>query len=695
MIRSMGRDALEAVELEVIEAADGAEALERFNDARPDLVLLDVTMPELDGFDVCREIRRSPSGTDIPIVIMTASDRMDSVRSAYEAGATDFATKPINWVVLAERVRYMLRMSQAVGELRQSREVLAEAQEQARIGSFEIDDHDVVHGSPEFWRLYGLEVESGGVELESLIQCVDAEDRGAVREGLARCRGSEEPLCLDHGVRGGEVRHVHLRASVRTDTAQARASLRGTAQDITERRRSEEEIRFLAFHDSLTRLGNRRLFADRLNFALAQLRRTQTTAAVLFLDIDHFKRVNDSLGHGAGDGLLVSVADRLRHCVRDSDCVSRDVGEQVGSMVSRFGGDEFLIGLCAINSADEAMATAQRILEQFERPVCIGDESIVISASIGIAIAPQDGRDVDTLIRNADVAMYHAKDSGRGRAEFYDVAMALDIGADLQLEADLRAGIDQEQLYVHYQPTVELEGGRISGFEALVRWNHPERGVVPPDRFIPLAESAGLIDRIGEFVLRDACRLLRSWEDAGLPRVRVAVNVSPKQLASPDFSERFRAIIEDARVPSRQLEVELTETAMVENPEQTVRSLEALRGIGLRVSLDDFGTGYSSLSHLREFPLDTVKIDRSFIRNLPDDDDDAAVTDAILFMARALGLRVVAEGVETEEQFEFLRERGCAEAQGYYLRPPVCEREATELLRSESILRGVEHKPED
>jgi diguanylate cyclase (GGDEF)-like protein len=697
MIRALGRDALEALELEVIEAADGAEAVERFRDAHPDLVLLDVNMPEMDGFAVCLEIRRSPSGADTPIVIMTASDRMDSVRRAYEAGATDFATKPLNWTVVAERVRYMLRMGRVVGELRQSREALAEAHQQARIGSFELDDHGVVQASPEFWRLYGLEVDDGRSDLERLIHCVHGEEREAVRDGLARCRASGEALQLDHRVRGnaGGERHIHLRASIRTGTMGTDGCLRGTAQDITERRRSEQEIRFLAFHDSLTRLGNRRLFIDRLRFALAQLRRSRQMAAVLFLDLDHFKRINDTLGHKAGDQFLVRVADRLRHSVRDSDCVSRDVHEQMGPTVSRFGGDEFLIALCGIESEDEATLVAQRILEQLQRPVRIENESIVIGASIGIAIAPKDGRDVDTLIRNADVAMYQAKQHGRGHVQLYQPTMAEGVAADFQLEADLRTGIEREQLFVHYQPTVELAGGRVTGFEALVRWSHPERGVVPPSHFIPLAESAGLVDRIGEFVLREACRQLRSWEDAAMPVVRVAVNVSPKQLASPDFVERFQAIIAGAGIRGCQLELELTETAMVESPERTVRALKALKDIGLRVSLDDFGTGYSSLSHLKGFPLDTVKIDRSFVRHLPEDRDDLAVTQAILSMASALGLRVVAEGVETAEQLEFLRDHGCTEAQGYFLRAPMSADDATELLLSEPLLSEVDRKPED
>jgi diguanylate cyclase (GGDEF)-like protein/PAS domain S-box-containing protein len=692
----MGLDALEALEFEVVAATDGAEAVERFRDDRPDLVLLDVNMPEMDGFAACREMRRSPSGADTPIVIMTASDEMDSVRRAYEAGATDFVTKPVNWTVVAERVRYMLRMGRMVSELRQSREALAEAQQQAGIGSFELDAHGLVHGSAEFWRLYGLEIEEDAVDLGSIIHRVHAEEREPVRTGLARCLASGEPLQIDHRVRGdsGGERFIHLRASVQSSTPGEQGRLRGTAQDVTERRRSEEEIRFLAFHDSLTRLGNRRLFTDRLRFALAQLRRSSQMAAVLFLDLDNFKRINDTLGHEAGDQFLVGVADRLRHCVRDSDCVSRDVREQLSSTVSRFGGDEFLIALCGIDSEDEATLVAQRILEQLERPLFLGNESIIVGASIGIAIAPKDGRDVDTLIRNADVAMYHAKQHGRGHAQFYQAVMTEDTAADFQLEADLRAGIEQEQLFVQYQPTVEVAGGRVTGFEALVRWNHPKRGVILPADFIPLAESSGLIDRIGEFVLREACKQLRSWEDAGMSQVRVAVNVSPKQLALPDFVERFRAIIQGVGVRGSQLDLELTETAMVENPAQTVSALEALKGIGLRVSLDDFGTGYSSLSHLKGFPLDTVKIDRSFVKDLPDDRDDVAVTEAILSMAAALGLRVVAEGVETAEQLEFLRERGCAEAQGYFLRAPSSPEDATELLRSEPLLRGGA-KPEN
>ena len=369
--------------------------------------------------------------------------------------------------------------------------------------------------------------------------------------------------------------------------------------------------------------------------------------------------------------------------------------ERISSTVSRFGGDEFLIALCGIDSEEEATLVSNRILEQLVRPLRIENESIVVGVSIGIAIAPRDGRDVDTLIRNAGVALFHAKQHGRGHARFYDAAMAEEASADFQLEADLRIAIEREQLFVHYQPTVELSDGRVTGFEALVRWNHPERGVVAPDAFIPIAESAGLIEAIGEFVLGEACRQVRAWEDAEMPAIRVAVNVSPKQLAAPNFVERFQEIVEEAGVSGTQLELELTETAMVEHPEQTVRALNALKGIGLRVSLDDFGTGYSSLSHLKGFPLDTVKIDRSFVMDLPDGRDGAAVTEAILSMAAALGLRVIAEGVETPEQLDFLRERGCAEAQGYFLRPPVSPDDATELLRSEPFLCAVKDKPED
>lgn len=691
LVRQLGRDALEAAGFDVLEAEDGEAALTCFRSQRPDLVLLDVHMPGLNGFQTCEALRRELGGLELPIVIVTGAEDTDSVRNAFDAGATDFAMKPVNWQVLGERIRYMIRMGRLVGELRRSRQDLAEAQRLAQLGSFELEiATGVLAASDEFRRLYELE-DSGPDSLGGLLDRIDRDDRQLVETAFERCLAGEGSLVLDHRVLddAGE-RSIQLRAALVEDEY-GTPLLRGSAQDCTERKRSEEEIRFLAFHDHLTRLGNRRLFSERLGFALADTQRTSSLVAVLFLDLDHFKRVNDTLGHAAGDKLLSGAADRLRSCVRDSDCVSRDVKAELNPTVSRFGGDEFLIALPGIGSVEMASEVADRILRALSRPFVIEGESIVLAASIGVAVAPDDGRDVDTLVRNADVAMYHAKQRGRGCYEFYRGAMAEAASVDLELEGDLRKALDGE-LFLVYQPTVELATGRVTGFEALVRWSHPKRGVILPDQFIPIAEATGLIDRLGVWVVAEACQRLAVWDAAGLPEVQIAVNVSPRQLDAPDFAEIVDRVLQEHGIASGRIEFEITETSMIERPENTVAALSALKRIGMRLSLDDFGTGYSSLSHLQGFPIDTVKIDRSFVKDLPDCDDAARLAEGVLSLCGSLGLRVVAEGIETWQQLVFLRERRCQEGQGYFLRPPLGIEEATHILRTEPRL-DLEKEP--
>jgi diguanylate cyclase (GGDEF)-like protein len=479
----------------------------------------------------------------------------------------------------------------------------------------------------------------------------------------------------------GAVRHLHLQADPILDESGSLRELSGTAQDITERMRAEEEIRFLAYHDSLTRLGNRQLFNERLSFSLAHARRHRELVAVMFLDLDHFKRINDTLGHTVGDLFLQRVAGRLKNCVRESDCVSRAVEHGTGATISRFGGDEFMVALSNIQNVEELRQVATRILDTMACPFNVEGRDVVVTASIGIAVAPTDGQDVDSLIRNADAAMYEAKKQGRGVYQFYKLAMNDVVNKELQLESDLRKALDRGELLVHYQPKVELATGQVCGFEALVRWQHPELGMIPPNDFVPLAEQSGLIGALGEFVLRTACAQVRAWREMGLPPLRVSVNLSAHQFRTDDLAETVARILRETPLSPRCLDIEITESAMMRSKDVTVAVLQKLKGIGVTVSLDDFGTGYSSLSYLKGFPIDTVKIDRSFVRDLTTDPDDAAITAAIISMAKTLSLRVVAEGVETEAQLEFLREHGCDEMQGFLFSPPVPAEQATELLR--------------
>ena len=682
MIREMARDALEGVGFEVVTAQNGREGLGVFVAREPDLVVLDVVMPGMDGLEVCEQIRRTAGQETTPVVMITGNDDRDSIRAAYDADATDFVPKPVNWNLLSSRIPYMLRMRNLITELGHSEERLAKAQRIAKLGNWELDLRaDLLTCSEELRGIYGIGAHERTDTFNALLSHMHPDDREIVRHALERAIEAGEPLSVDHRIslRGVETRYVHLQADVVTDDASV-VGLEGAAQDITERKQAEEQIRYLAYHDSLTRLGNRRLFTERLRHSLAQARRSESILAVLFLDLDHFKRINDTLGHGLGDELLREVADRLKSCIRETDFVSRAHDSDLSSSVSRFGGDEFMISLCSVNEPEEAAQVARRILDAIAAPCCLDGQEVVVSASVGIALYPGDADEAEALIRNADVAMYAAKSRGRAGYCFYERTMNEVAQRNLKLETDLRTALDRGALHVHYQPKVSIRSGRITGFEALARWEHPEIGTVSPGVFIPVAERAGLVSSVGEFVLRTACAQVKQWRQMGLPSIRMSVNLSAHQFKSLDVADVVEQIIKETPVSPRSIDVEITETAMMQHTKLAVEVLQRLKGIGVTVSLDDFGTGYSSLSYLKQFPVDTVKIDRSFISELTTDRDDAAITAAIISMAKSLNLKIVAEGVETEEQLEILRSYGCHEIQGYLFSPPVPADEATRLL---------------
>ena len=427
--------------------------------------------------------------------------------------------------------------------------------------------------------------------------------------------------------------------------------------DITEIRQKDEHIRHLAFHDALTGLPNRMLLQDRLNHAIEIARRDGSQVAVMFIDLDRFKVVNDSLGHDVGDMLLIQVTQRLGLCLRKSDTIARQ------------GGDEFVVLLSDFEAIGEVAEVAEKIIAALVAPVKVREHEIHIGASIGIALYPQDGDDVTSLMRDADTAMYRAKNAGRNTFRFFDLNMDGEATERLALEAGLRRALDNGEFQLFYQPKVNLETGKVSGAEALIRWNSPERGLVPPDSFIPLAEESGLISRIGDWVLEEACRQLLEWRKEGLA-IRVAVNVSARQFFESDFAAKVAAMLACHGLPAAALEVELTESTVMSDPDRAIGQLTRLQALGVTVSIDDFGTGYSSLSYLKRLPLDTIKIDRSFVHHLNDQIDNAAIVRAILGLGEALGMNTIAEGVETEEEERHLRKAGCAVGQGYkYARP--------------------------
>jgi diguanylate cyclase (GGDEF)-like protein/PAS domain S-box-containing protein len=441
-----------------------------------------------------------------------------------------------------------------------------------------------------------------------------------------------------------------------------------TVVDISDRKRAEEQIEFHAYHDVLTHLPNRKLFTDRLRHALTHAKRAGKSVAVMFIDLDHFKTINDTLGHTAGDELLLEMAKRLGECVREDDTVAR------------LGGDEFTIILADLRQPEDALSVAQKILDTVQQPVVVGGTPVVSSASIGIALYPVDGTDADTLLRNADSAMYRAKEAGRNTFQLCTQEMKRHAMERLSLESRLRVAIRDEKLMLAYQPQINLITGDTIGVEALLRWYDSERGAVEPSSFIPIAEETRLIVPLGEWVLRTACKQTKEWHNAGAGPLRVAVNLSARQFQQHDLVDMVRAALEDVDLDPSFLELEITETTAMQNADVTVDVLRALREIGVGISIDDFGMGYSSLNYLKRFPINAVKIDRAFVNDLATDEGDAAIVSAVIGMARTLRLRVVAEGVENAAQFAFLRSRKCDEAQGFYFSRPVSAGELTDTL---------------
>jgi diguanylate cyclase (GGDEF)-like protein/PAS domain S-box-containing protein len=486
--------------------------------------------------------------------------------------------------------------------------------------------------------------------------------------GLARLRGDEAPTGYQFKIvrKDGEERWVDFSAAV-IDVG-GRPAVLGTAFDITKRKEAEEQIKNLAYHDALTGLPNRLLFNDRLSVAVAQAHRQGYRLAIFFLDVDRFKVINDSLGHSLGDRLLQGVARRLQASVREGDTVAR------------LGGDEFILLLPALNRTEDVAKVAEKILDSLKLPFRLEGRELYVTASMGISLYPDDGGDAETLIKNADTAMYRAKEQGRDNYQLYTPAMNATAVERLALENSLRKALARDELELVYQPLLDLGTGRVHGLEALLRWRHPERGLLLPSEFIPLAEVTGLILPIGPWVLRTACARARTWQDLGHPHLTIAVNLSARQFQQPDLVAQVKRALEETGLPPRCLDLEITETNAMQNAEATIHTLRELKTLGVRISIDDFGIGYSSLNYLKRLPIDTLKIDQSFVRDITTDPDDAAIATAVIALAHTLKLRVVAEGVETQEQLAFLAARHCDRMQGYLFSRPLQSQECGEFL---------------
>jgi diguanylate cyclase (GGDEF)-like protein/PAS domain S-box-containing protein len=664
VMRLLMLEMLGQVGLDAIEAEDGAQAVERARSASPDLILMDVDMPNKDGFAACREIRGDGgAGATIPIIMVTGGDDIEAVTSAYEAGATDFVSKPINWPILGHRVLYVLRASDAIARLR-----IADAQNRAVLAA--IPDTFFRLNKDGFYLDYerghdaGAGFSEGDCVGRHIAEVLPKEIAERLMEQMDAVLATQQIRSVEYElVRFGAAQHFEARL-----VATGPSEVLGLVRDISERKRTEEQIRRLAYCDSLTGIPNRQAFLETLERELHRSKIGNKKFAVLFMDLDAFKRINDTLGHNVGDHLLKLVSDRLRETTRPSDLVSR--GDQTTNL-ARLGGDEFTILIPDLERVEHALNVAHRVKEAMRRPFLIEGNEIFVTASIGISLFPEDGDDCNSLLKFADTAMYHAKNCGKNNAKLYSSSLTMQIMSHVKLEVGLRKALRNDELYLLYQPQIDARSAEIVGVEALVRWRHPERGVISPTEFIPLAEETGLIVPIGEWVLRTACSQAKDWQRQTSRMLRMAVNLSAKQFKDENLSQIVLSALHEAGLDPRLLELELTEGTLMDDAKATLATLEQLRRIGVYLSIDDFGTGYSSMNYLKRFDVRALKIDRSFICGLPQDSENAAITRAIIAMAHGLKMVVVAEGVETCEQLVLLQQYGCDLVQGFHLGHPV------------------------
>ncbi len=592
--------------------------------------------------------------------LITKDGRVVWVRDEAALTRND-AGKPLYWQGVLLDVTERKRAEEA---LRRSEASLAESQRIAHLGTWEWDvATGEVWWSEETYRILGVDPDEGLPLREVAGRAFFAKDQALNSEMIAEALAGHRAYDYEHRIRrpGGEVRWVHSRAEVVRDEGGEPLRMVGTFQDVTERRVLEDRLRHQALHDPLTGLPNRTLFVDRLGQALGKTRRHEgRRVAVLFMDLDNFKDVNDSLGHEAGDLLLTVVAQRLEGCLRTEDTLAR------------FGGDEFVVLVEDTGGPEEAVRVAERIVEGFGGPFRLDGRELYARASIGIATGDARTKTPEDLLRDADTAMYRAKDGGL-EYSLFDPAMHERAVGRLKLENDLRRAIQQEEFVVHYQPIVRLDDRSVRGVEALVRWQHPERGLLNPDEFVPIAEESGLVVPMGEAVLGEACQRAKGWQEASpkMPPLVLSVNLSARQLARPDLADTVEGVLRETGLEARCLALDVTETVYVRALEGNTGALSRLRAMGVGVSIDDFGTGYSSLSYLKRLPADAVKIDKSFVRGLGEDIEDTAIVRMVVELAHTFGVEAIAEGVETEEQAELLREMGCDMAQGYLFSKPL------------------------
>lgn len=665
---------------DVTEANSGGDALAHLSARTPDVVVLDALMPELDGFETCSLLRATPGFESLPVLMLTGLDDEASINRAYQAGATDFFVKSPQWSLLEGRLRYLLRSSRTRLELERSKARLARAQDLARMGSFEwrrgVTASFAI--SAEGLRVFGRGPQDR-LDFVGVMRMVPLDDRHVflrlLRDVIAHTSVlvTDLPLTLPDG----RQRVVHIEAEPEFNEQGGVNGYTGILQDVTDRRQAEDRIRQLAHFDALTSLPNRRQLIWRVERAIESARRGGHEVGLLLIDLDRFKVINDTLGHAAGDELLVEVGRRLRGCVRHSDQIMEGVLEGLSNRshrgleaVGRLGGDEFVALLPEVTDERDAERVVQRVLDALREPIFVGGQECFVTASIGIALYPRDGQTMADLLRNSDVAMYAVKSQGRNASAVYSPQLAGHGKQKLELESALHKALERNEIVLHYQPKIDVRAARMVGAEALMRWQRGNE-LVPPADFIPLAEETGLIVPLSEWALKEAARQAKLWQLQFGFSDSIAVNLPSRLFERTDLVEHIHQCVSAYGVPHRSIQLEITENNLMKDLQNVIPSLHRLNEVGVEISIDDFGTGYSSLAYLTTLPISEVKVDRTFVRDLGITPQSSAVVTAIIALARALGLRVIAEGVETLRQMEVLHRLGCSLMQGFLFSKPL------------------------
>ena len=703
---------LETLNQNVITADSGRDALRCLLEHDFAVILLDVQMPLMNGFETARLIRSRQQSESTPIIFVTAFSRGETdMVEGYSLGAVDFIFTPIIPEILRAKVSVFVDLYHKIQAIKRHEEHLEILVEQ-RTAALTLEIAERKQAEVAIRKLSGaMEKVADSIfitDVNGVIEYINAafetvtgfcrqEAIGKTPRVLKSDKHDEQfyqkiwetvlqgevyrNVCINRR-KNGQLYHEAITITPLTDEQGKVTHFITSGKDITENIQTQERLHHLAHHDALTGLPNRTLFVERLKHALARAERRKRSVAVMFLDMDRFKVVNDTLGHEAGDRLLQAMAARLHACVREGDTVAR------------FGGDEFAGFLSDVASPEDVAIVVSKFLDALAPPFTIDGHELFISGSIGISLYPEDGTDTQTLMKNADTAMYRAKQQGGNTSEFYHPEMNAHALTRLGWETGLRRALEREEFSVHYQPQFDLSGGGVVGFEALIRWDNLESGAVSPSEFIPLLEETGLIIPVGEWILRTACAQHEAWQKAGLPPMRIAVNISSRQFDNSELLKTLQRVLEERCMLPEFLELEITESILMKNSAPDIEALQTLSRMGMRFAIDDFGTGYSSLTYLKRFPINVLKIDKAFVQDITVNVDDAAIVRAIITMAHSLGMKTVAEGVETREQLDYLRTQGCDFAQGFYFSPPLSGDDITHLLKINLPLNRQD-SPED